>query len=107
MATNNRIYLGTEVKLDVSICSLSGITMDEYDFSVETFCSSVTAVVTEKKNAIRKSADHYIVCVDTTSLGVGRLKCKVTSYIPDADFPDGIRTEVSLIDTGIDVVRAE
>lgn len=107
MATNNRIYLGTEVKLDVSICSANGITMDEYDFSVETFCSPASSHTTEKKDAIRKGADHYVVCVDTALLGVGRLKCKVTSHIPDSDFPDGERTEVSVIDTGIDVVRAE
>jgi hypothetical protein len=55
---------------------------------------------------IRVDSNNYIVLVDTNEVGAGDLKCKVTAYIPDGDFPDELRTEVVNIDTGINIIKS-
>lgn len=37
---------------------------------------------------------EYYLIYDTSDFGVGTLTCIVTAYVPDTDFPDGIRTEI-------------
>lgn len=102
---NELIFLGTELKLNVSIQPIGEITMDDYDFIVELYCSPKNSIIVEKKDAIRVDSNNYIVLVDSMVLGAGNIKCKVTSYIPDSDFDDGYRTEVVGIDTKINIVK--
>ncbi len=102
------IYLGTEIKLNINIEPISNITMDSYDFVVELICGSMkkNTVAITKEEAIKVDQSNYIVCADTTLLGVGRLKCRIVAHIPDGDFKDDrTRTEVVEIDTGIEIVK--
>ena len=62
-------------------------------------------VTIAKRDAIRIDENNYVLLVDTEELGAGDVKCKITAYIPDFDFPDTLRTEVSLIDTGLNVIK--
>lgn len=103
---NNNPFIGTELKLNVNIEPMGELTMDSYDFEVEVYCSPKKTIVTPKSNMIRTDENNYIVLVDTAIVGAGDLKIKVTAYIPDADFPDMLRTEVVAIDTGINIVKA-
>lgn len=106
MATiKTEVFLGTELKLNVNIEPMGDISMDDYDWSVEVYCSTKKTVVVKKEEAIRIDKDNYVVLVDSAELGAGDLKCKVTAFIPDLDFPDTLRTEVMIIDTGIDIVK--
>lgn len=102
----NKIYIGTELKLNIHIEPIGDITMDDYDFEVEAYCSSKRPVVIQKSNAIRIDSDNYVVVIDTNVVGVGDLKCKVTAQVPDGDLPDLLRTEVVCIETGINIIRA-
>ena len=102
---SNNIFLGSELKLNVSISPIGDITMDDYDFTVETYCSIQKVVSIPKAETIRVDEENYVVLVDTNEIGVGRIKLKVTALIPDADFPDSLRTEVVIIDTGLDVLK--
>ena len=45
--------------------------------------------------------DTYVICVDTDKTGAGKLYTLVTVYIPDSDFPDGVRPEKHKRYTGI------
>ena len=99
-----RVYEGTELKLNVSIDKIAGYTMDDYDFIAEFYCSQNRKLRLEKSALIRTDAANYSAVVDTRSLGVGVLKCKITAFLPDADCADGVRTEVCLMDTGINIV---
>ena len=104
MATN--VFLGTELKLNINITPMGDITMDDYDFIVELYCSPKRTIIVNKADAIRVDEDNYIVCVDTNLTGVGELKCKVTAQIPDPDFEDLLGTEIVAVDTGINIVKA-
>lgn len=103
-----KIFLGTELKLNISIDRFGETTMDDYNFDVELIGGSFkkTSKVINKEDAIRVDSDNYIICFDTTEIGVGLLKCKVTAYLPDGDFRDGKRTEITEIDTGIEIIKS-
>lgn len=100
------VYYGTELKLNVSIEPIGGYSMDDYDFDVEFYCYSNRKVMLNKSALIKDDSNNYLAIVDTKNLGTGALKCRVTAQIPDADCNDGIRTEVLVLDTGIQVMGA-
>lgn len=102
---SNKVFLGTELKLNINIEPIGDVTTDDYDFEVEIYCSSKKVVDITKKEAIRVDSNNYIILIDTNVVGAGDLKCKVIAHIPDSDFADGLRTEISIIDTGINIVK--
>jgi hypothetical protein len=104
--TNQSPFIGTELILNIHIEPIGNITMDDYNFEVEVYCSPKRAIVAKKEDAIRVDESNYVVLVDTNVVGAGALKCKVTAYIPDGDFDDSLRTEVVAIETGINIVKA-
>lgn len=104
METTN-IFLGTELKLNVNIEPMGELTMEDYDWSVEVYCSTKRVVTVEKKEAIKVDSNNYVILVDSAELGAGDIKCKVTAYMPDLDFSDNYRTEVLIIDTGLNVIK--
>jgi hypothetical protein len=81
---------------------------DNFLFTIEAYCSPKNSITIEKSKAIpvENSTDDYIVLIDTSKIGTGTLKCKVIVEIPDGDFDDDFRTEVSIIDTGIEIVKS-
>lgn len=100
----NQVHLGTQIKLNIHIDPISSLTMDDYEFEAEFFCGS-TRLKALKNEMIKVDSDNYIALVDTSKLGAGKLRCKVTARIPDTDFSDGLRTEVVDLDTGIEIYR--
>lgn len=104
--TNNKYHIGTEMKLNISVDPIGDITMETYDFVVEVFCSPSKVLTISKEDAIKVDANNYIVLIDTTALGTGKVKVKLTAIIPDDDFSDGFRTEIAIVDTGINIVKA-
>lgn len=103
---NSSTYIGTELKLNISIDKIADYTMDDYEFDVEFYCYSNRRLAMSKEALIRKDENNYLAVVDSKSLGAGMVKCKITAYIPDADCNDGTRVEVCLVDTGILVTGA-
>lgn len=101
------VFVGTELKLNISIEPMGSVTMDDYNFTVELICGSFkkTNLTIEKAQAKRVDSNNYIVCFDTSDIGTGRLKCRVTAYLPDDDFTDKKRTEVVEIETGIEIIK--
>jgi hypothetical protein len=105
----NTVFLGTEIKLNIHIDPIDGLTMkDDFLFTIEAYCSPKNSITIEKDKAIpvENSKDDYIILIDTYKVGTGTLKCKVIAEIPDGDFDNDYRTEVSIIDTGINIVKS-
>lgn len=104
MVTNReKVPLGTDKKLVVSIEPVDGLSMDDYDFKVEVYAKGRPITIT-KEQSKKRDKDNYTICVDTAKVGKGPMMAKVIAYIPDADFDDMLRTEISIVDTNIDVV---
>lgn len=91
---DNGIYIGTELKFAVNITS-TGFNMLTDDWKVEIVRGPHKATFT-KEDAIFSEGQYYI-CFDTAEFGSGTYYAIITAYIPDTDFPDGLRTEVTKI----------
>jgi hypothetical protein len=99
------VFLGTQLKLNLSIEPIGTLTMDDFDFSVELYCSAKRVFTVSKDKTLRVDENNYLILVDSEVLGQGELKCKVIAYVPDEDFDDSIRTEVLMFDTGIRITK--
>jgi hypothetical protein len=103
-----KIYLGSEIKLNLSIDKIGSLSMSDYDFEVAVFCNPSKALTIRKGDSglIKKQDDsNYVLMIDTMRLGIGRLKLQVTAQIPDTDFDDYLRKEIQVVDTGIEIIR--
>lgn len=54
---------------------------------------------------VKVDDDNYVACFDSSQLGAGKIMCRVTAYIPDADFEDGLRKEVETVETNVTITR--
>jgi hypothetical protein len=112
MVTNDKIYLGTELKLNINIEPIGGLSMADYRWEIDVYCNPNNKVTITSEDAINRinaymvDRDNYILKVDTEKIGVGMVKCKVVAELPDENFSDNYRTEVNVISTGIEIVKA-
>lgn len=103
---NNIIFLGTELKLNINIAPMGVVSMKDYDFNIDVYTqTSNKHVIIEKSNTKMADKDSYVVIIDTEEIGVGRVMCKVTAFLPDGDFKDRNRKEIAVVDTGISIVK--
>ena len=77
--------IGTQLKLNINIEAINGIHMSNLEFSCKFYVD----------------IDNAITILDTTDIGIGRVRARVTAQIPDTDFSNKLRTEIIDIDTGI------
>lgn len=104
--SNNIIFLGTELKLNINIEPMGTTSMATYDFNIDVYTqSSNKHLIIEKADTKRVDDDNYVVIIDTEQIGAGRVMCKVTAYLPDGDFKDRNRKEIAVVDTGISIVK--
>ena len=89
------IPMGSDVKINIHVEPINGLSMQDYDFFVEVFCRAAKAIKIEKAKCIKEDADNYRITFNTSDIGVGAIKYRVTAFIPDSDFDDGVRTEVA------------
>lgn len=93
--------IGTELKINVSIEPIDGTHMSDYDFICRFYIYTNRYVDVKKSEMIKLDDDNYVACIDSAKIGVGQIKMQVTAFIPDADFTDGMRTEVVDVFTGV------
>lgn len=102
--TDSEVLFGSEFKLNINVEPISGVTMDDYDFSLEVSTPRSAQRFT-KPQLIRIDQNNYMVALDSNILGIGPIKCVVTAEVPDDDFDGGYRTEVRSVNTGIVIRR--
>lgn len=67
----NNIFMGTELKLNINIEPIGEFTMDDYDWSVDVYCSTKRVLTIPKESAIKIDSNNYVLLVDTEELGAG------------------------------------
>lgn len=97
--------LGTEFKINVHVEPIDGLHMSDYDFTCRFCIYANRNVDISKSEMIKVDDDNYIACIDSSKLGVGTIMMRIIAQIPDADFPDGLRTEIETISTGLVISR--
>ena len=99
----DKIFQGTEVKYLVEITA-SGFSMHDDDFNItlrrgnkeRTFQKN--ELIEEMVIVEGQEKYNYYLCFDTAEFGTGVIVCIVRAFVPDTDFPDGLRTEVDKFD---------
>lgn len=103
---DNVVYLGSQIVLNVYIEPIDGVTAKNYDFDVSVYCTPKRAVVNSKEELFTVDDNNYLVLVDTEDIGIGLITCKVEAMLPDERFPNGVRREIKVINTGLNIVKA-
>ena len=96
--------LGDEIKLGVHIDPNEGYTLKDVDFKTEVFCSKFRVITFTKNDVIPISHTDFACIVDSTMLGEGEVKIRVTTFIPDGDAQDGFVTKQALLHPQVRVV---
>ena len=98
------IIRGTEIKFNLNIQPISGISMSTFDFYVMAYAQGTPQrSVVNKFDCTKVNNDNYTLPVDTAPLGLGLLILDVYAFVPDQDFPDDLRTEICRIETDITI----
>jgi hypothetical protein len=99
------IGLGSEIKINLHVEPMGNIHLRDYDFNVRVYTNAKNGVNVEKQDMIEVDEDNYIILVDTAKLSRGKVYLTFNADIPDSDFDDGLRHEVSIVETNIQIVR--
>lgn len=98
------IVLGTELKLNVHIEPVDGLRMSQYNFDCAFYVFPNKKVIINKVDMVRVDDDNYLAMITAESamkIGKGKIQLEITAYIPDDDFPDGLRTEKTVVCTDV------
>lgn len=98
------IVLGTELKINVHVDPIDELHMSDYDFECAFYIYKNKRVVFKKSEMKRVDDDNYLALINSENaviLGRGKLNMEITAYIPDGDFKDGLRTEISAVCTDV------
>lgn len=93
---NDNTYIGTKLKYLVDIVA-PGFSMFEDDFDIELTCGT-KSLSFKKADLIVDENNKYYLCFDSEDFGPGIVQAKITAYVPDADFDEGVRDEVIKFD---------
>lgn len=96
--------LGTELKINLHVEPINGLHMSDYDFECRFYVYTNKYVVVSKTDMKEVDSDNYIALITSelaNKIGRGAIKMRITAHIPDSDFPDGMRTEIAEVCTGV------
>lgn len=93
--------LGTYLKINVHIDEIDGLKMSDMDFNCDFYVHSGRTQYIPKKDMLKADDENYVALVDSSKVGKGLVRCKVTVYVPDSDFTEGFRKEVCTVSTDI------
>ena len=87
-----------ELKINVHAEPISGLHLSDYDFECLFYVHPNRVVSIPKTDMTQVDEDNYTALITTEigrKLGIGHVKMQIVACIPDGDFPDELRTEVS------------
>ena len=91
----NESVKGTIFKLNVHMKPIDNYHLEDVEWEAEVYAEGGFGkrIKFKKEEAVKVDEDNYKVVVDSAIGGAGEYKLILTSYIPDADCPNGIRVE--------------
>lgn len=101
----SRPITGTEFKILVRIEPIGGIHMRDMRVNCVFYTRMDVPFTVSKDEMIYVDDDSYIALVDTSGMSSGVLRNRITCEVPDSDFPDEYRTEITDVDTGVILYR--
>ena len=89
-------YLGEDVKIGFHIKPIDGMTLDDFDWSIQLWCNSNNIKTLHKSDTISKGDGKYAVCINTEDYGVGVLQFKMDANVVDVDFKNKLRKQIGI-----------
>jgi hypothetical protein len=91
------VVLGSDAKIEFTADLPDGLLLKDIDWTVQAANVSDKNKVKNYQKADCLPTDggrSYVLLIDTTDFGVGRLMLRLTVHIPDTDYESGTRKEV-------------
>ena len=85
-------YIGSELKYLVEITA-GGFNMMDDNFEIEVSVGNKKKIYAKSDLLIDQEGNFYLV-IDSSEFKSGDMYATTFVYIPDNDFPDGLRTEI-------------
>jgi hypothetical protein len=84
------LILGTEAKVRIEIKPISGVSADEFEWSVELYTNPKKRLTISKYECspIEDTDREYFVPFDTANVGVGELTAEIVALVHDPIFKD-------------------
>ena len=95
MANEGGIFLGTELKYAITITA-DGFDMDRDGWTVEIIRGKNSRVF-DKEECFQDEQGQWYVAFGTAEFGAGQYYAAITAFVPDDDFKDGFRTEITVV----------
>lgn len=86
-------YVGDGLKWAVNM-NCEGFSMDDDDWKIVVTRGKNTVVYTKDTAIKDETENQWYITLDTLELGAGQCYITFVAYVPDDDFPSGIRTEI-------------
>ena len=96
MSNKEGYYVGTDLKFAINITA-SGFNMNRDDYDIKIVCGNRTKTVTQDDIVEGDNNTHYLL-IDTSEFSGGLIKLIVTAKVPDDDFENDYRREVTVHD---------
>jgi len=93
-----RYYVGQGLKFKIDI-SAPGFSQERDNYDIDFHCGDT--VLRFDQDDIIQSGDCFYLPIATESLIPGKMKMVITAYVPDADFDDGFRKEITVFNLGV------
>lgn len=91
MATESA-YIGQELKYALTM-EAEGFSIDTDNYRIDFVCGKKT-VSKNPEDILMDETGQYYVTLNTSGFKPGDLYAIVYAFVPDEDFPDGLRTEI-------------
>lgn len=95
--SDGRYYVGDDLKFQITITA-DGFDQESDPYTIDFYCGS--AHLTYNQSNVVKSKGNFYLFIPTEGLAPGIMKMIISVQIPDSDFPDGYRTEISVQNLG-------
>lgn len=92
--TDSGYYIGEDLKFEVTLTA-TGFDQNRDNYKIDFYCGDKHLDFT-RDDVISKEGKFYLP-VPTATLKPGMMKMVFTAYVPDPDFPDGTRTEITVV----------
>lgn len=97
--------VGTEYKINVSMTPIGEVHLEDCDFTAVFYVTPSKNLEIKKNEMKQVDGNNFIALVDSSFIGSGELKMRITIELPDADFDDGKRRVVKVVNTNINIEK--
>lgn len=95
--------VGTKFKLNINMEPIGDYHLADLEWEARVFATGIRSATISKSAARMVDKDNYIIPVDSREIGPGGYYVTLYVRVPDGDFPDGVRTEVKTMPTGVTI----